>query len=195
MNNKVGFTIRFLKYHTNLFFRCCSSARGVEFAYQKPFFDNMDDEPQPLHYDFRKLCYEALFYYMVGLEWENLGSNTHTSLVIGDEVDETLLAEYDLHCHQTLLPPSRPKKVTGLVGDGHHKVLVKRYGTEVAENKRHVGRSREDGNENRGHGHGWFMLIDHSCSRIVGVVRQDELEGSKVVTASLLKKLALLPEG
>lgn len=71
---------------------------------------------------------------------------------------------------------------------------MKRYGTEVAENKRHVGRSREDGNENRGHGHGWFMLIDPSCSRTVGVVRQDELEGSKVVTASLLKKLALLPE-
>ena len=91
MNDKVGFTIRFLTYHTNLFFRCCSSARGVEFAYQKPFFDNMDVEPQHLHYDFRKLCYEALFYYMVGLEWENLGSDKHTSLVIGDEVDETLL--------------------------------------------------------------------------------------------------------
>jgi hypothetical protein len=26
---------------------------------------------------------------MVGLEWENLGSDKHTSLVIGDEVDET----------------------------------------------------------------------------------------------------------
>ena len=37
INMKVGFTIRFLKYHAYLFFRCCSTGRGVHFAYEQTF--------------------------------------------------------------------------------------------------------------------------------------------------------------
>ena len=81
INMKVGFTIRFLKYHAYLFFRCCSTGRGVHFAYEQTFFDNLADETPPLHTKFRELYYDGLFYYMVGLEWEVLGK--HTSIVIG----------------------------------------------------------------------------------------------------------------
>ena len=122
INMKVGFTIRFLKYHASLFFRCCSTGRGIHFAYEQTFFDNLADETPPLHTKFRELYYDGLFYYMVGLEWEVLGK--HTSIVIGKEIDESTLMTYDAHCHEHLLPPLRPKKVSGVVADGHHKVLV-----------------------------------------------------------------------
>lgn len=135
INTKVGFTIGFLKYHANLLFRSCSSGCGVQFAYQNTFFDTQDDETfKPLHRKFRELYYDALFYYMVGLEWEHLGKNT--SIVIGNEIDRNALMHYDSHCHAHLLPPQYPKKVTGLVGDGHQKALVKACGSEVASDKK-----------------------------------------------------------
>ena len=114
--------------------------------------------------------------------------------MIGNEIDEGTLKVYDDHCHQNLLPPRQPKKVTGLVGDGHQKVLLKLCGHESTSQKRRVGRPRDDGNENRGHGHGWFMLIDPVSSRILGIVSQDVPENNKVVSASLLKILPLYPK-
>ena len=191
INMKVGFTIRFLKYHAYLFFRCCSTGRGVHFAYEQTFFDNLADETPPLHTKFRELYYDGLFYYMVGLEWEVLGK--HTSIVIGKEIDESTLMTYDAHCHEHLLPPLRPKKVSGVVADGHHKVLVKTCGNQTPTNKNRVGRPRDDGNQKRGHGHGWFMVVDPVSGRILGVTSQDEPEGNKVVTQSLLKILPQYP--
>eukprot|EP00435_Cladocopium_sp_Y103_P046658 s2045_g13.t1 len=191
INMKVGFTIRFLKYHASLLFRCCSTGRGVHFAYEHTFFDDLADETPSLHTKFRELYYDGLFYYMVGLEWEILGK--HTSIVLGKEIDENTLKKYDAHCHEQLLPPLRPKKVTGVVADGHHKVLVKCCGDQTPTKKNRVGRPRDDGNQKRGHGHGWFMVIDPVSGRILAVTSQDEPEGNKVVTQSLLKILPQYP--
>ena len=193
VNTKVGFTIRFLKYHSFQFFRCCSTGRGVEWAFEKTFFDNPQKHDAPkLHYGFRKLYYDALFYYMVALEWEILGK--HMSVVIGKELDEKILDEYDTHCHEYLLPPAHPKKVTALVGDGHQKVLMKTCGAIGNASKKRAGRPRQDGHEKRSHGHGWFMLIDPVSARILSVVPQDQPEGNTVATHSLLKVLPKYPK-
>ena len=95
--------------------------------------------------------------------------------------------------HQHLLPPLRPKKITGVVAGGHHKVLVKTCGAEILPMKNRVARPRDDGNEKRGHGHGWFMVIDPVSGRILGVVTQDEPEGNAVVTQALLQILPYYP--
>ena len=89
--------------------------------------------------------------------------------------------------------PCAPRKVSGVVADGHHKVLVKTCGNQTPTNKNRVGWPRDDGNQKRGHGHGWFMVVDPVSGRILGVTSQDEPEGNKVVTQSLLKILPQYP--
>ena len=120
INSKVGFTIRYLKYHAHLLVRCAASARGLEWCYEKTFFDGCGDK-MGWEGNFRKLHYDALVYYMVAIEWEKIGK--HTSLAIGNELNEETLNQYDHFCHENLFPPSRRNKVTAIVCDGHQKVL------------------------------------------------------------------------
>ena len=189
LNVKVGFTIRYLKYHAHLLFRCVTSARGIEWSFQKTFFDVHHDQPRMgWEGNFRKLHYDALFYYMVSLEMELVGR--HLQVRIGNELTEQNLALYDQHCHEQEFPPVCPRRVTAVVADGHQKVLIKCEGN--AASKR-AGRPRKDGHEKKRHGHGWFMILDPKSSRILCAIPQDKPEGNDIIKEALCKVLPLYP--
>lgn len=191
LTTKVGFTIRYLKYRSLLFFRCATTARGLEWAYEKAFFNQSIGQPaMGWTGHFRELHYDVLFYYLVSIEMEKIGK--HTSIVIGRELTKETLHLYD-HCHRHILPPPSPQKVTALVGDGHHKVMIKCTSAQASP-KRRAGRPRKGSDGQRRHGHGWFMLVDPKTSRILSVVSQDNPEGNEVTSQALLKVLHLYPK-
>ena len=76
VNSKVGFTIRylkFLKYHAHLLFRCAASARGLEWRYEKTFFDG-SGEKLGWEGNFRKFALRCSFLlhgrHLVGEDWQ-----------------------------------------------------------------------------------------------------------------------------
>ena len=162
---------------------------ALPWCYEKTFFDGCGDK-MGWEGNSRKLHYDALFYYMVAIEWEKIGK--HTSLAIGNELNEEALNQYDHFCHENLFPPSRRNKVTAIVCDGHQKVLMKCLGKKVSTSR--SGRPRKDGVKKEEHNHGWFMVIDPCTSRILAIESLDKPENNEIVTRSVTKVLPLYPK-
>lgn len=182
---RIACTIRYLKYHSQLFFRCATTARGLEWAYQTTFFDESFGQPtMGWAGHFHKLHYNAIFFYMVGTELEAVGKRL--TVRVGEELTQETLQLYDRHCHEHVLPPVSPKKGDSLSGG-----WPSQSSDQVLPWKRRAGRPRKGGKQKRRQGHGWLMLVDPSTSRIVSVVSQDVPESNAVVSESLLKVLPL----
>ena len=101
-----------------------TSARSVEWAFEKTFFDQTQGQPSMgWTGNCRKLHYDVLFYDLVSMEMEPLGR--HLQVELGNELTHQTLQLFNQYCHEHHFPPPVPSKVTALVGDGHQKVMVK----------------------------------------------------------------------
>jgi len=135
VNSKCGFTIDYLKYHEELYFRGHVATRAVAHAYKSVFGEDMSVVPGW----FRQLHEHALFYKVALQELEVLG--LHLQIEIENEVSDEALVLYKALCYGTFFPPSNRSQVTTIVGDGHGQVQVKC--NEGAGPKKRGGRPRQ----------------------------------------------------
>ena len=177
VNNKLGFSLDYLKYHSALEFRGFLAARAIEAAY-KSVFDHEHSEVR-----FRAMHADCVMYWLALQELSLIGCEK--DIVIGDEISEAALRKYDDYVHKVAFPPKKRASVTELVGDGHSKVHIK-----CGETTTHAGRPRKDGSL-KPFGHGWFMLVNPQDQRILCVVAMDKPENNPVVQKSLEKVLPL----
>ena len=177
VNNKLGFSLDYLKYHSALEFRGFLAARAIEAAY-KSVFDHEHSEVR-----FRAMHADCVMYWLALQELSLIGREK--DIVIGDEISEAALRKYDDYVHKVAFPPKKRASVTELVGDGHSKVHIK-----CGETTTHAGRPRKDGSL-KPFGHGWFMLVNPQDQRILCVVAMDKPENNPVVQKSLEKVLPL----
>ena len=89
-------------------------------------------------------------------------------IIIGREITEEALTQYDAHLHENEFPPKSRDEVRELAGDGHEKVLLK---CQVPPMKR-SGRPRGKKAKKKNWNNGWFMITHPKSKRIVSIVEQ-----------------------
>ena len=124
VSNKRAYTVRYLRFHENLLFRCFTSARGIDWVMKETFSDRgAVGYGKVFKDDYRKDHMDALVYFLAVQELEPLGA--HTSVAIGKDIAESTFEAYNDHVHVNVFRVNDPSAVTVLVGDGHEKVLTK----------------------------------------------------------------------
>ena len=194
VTDKTCFSLRFLRYHAALQFRCGLTASAVAWSYNEAF-QGSGDAKVVYTSKLRSLLGAALTYYAALQEFEVIEEDT--KLVIGEEISQRALSKYSEHVHSVDFVPRDPTHVKELVGDGHEKVSMK---CSTPPQKRsgkpkQVRRGKHRGKKAppKAMTNGWFMLVHPSTMRIVGVTPQIEPENNAVVTASLEKILPYYP--
>ena len=178
---KKAFSIKYLMYHEELFFRCHLSSAAISHAYRTVH----KDVDAHLHFHFHELHGHALFYFMAIRELQGLG--VHRSIVLENELCDEHLELYESHCLASLFPPSGRKKVTSLVIDGHQKLRMQ---YSEAPSKR-AGRPRKSESTVGNYTNGWMMACDPASGHILGVQSMFEAEDNKVAGETLEKILWL----
>ena len=184
INSKKAFSIKYLKYHEELFFRGHLSSAAVSHAYRTVH----EDAEAHILSQFHKLHGNALFYFMSLRELEPLG--VHQSIVIDDELSDAHLDLYESFCLSSLLPPTDRRKVTSLVIDGHQKVKMQ---CAEAPSKR-AGRPRKSATTVGNYTNGWMMACDPASGRIVGLKSMYEPEDNQIASETLEQILWLYPK-
>lgn len=183
INSKCGFTLDYLRYHEELYFRGHVATRAVSHAYNSVFYDSMSVVMDR----FRKSHENAMFYVLAIQELEKLG--LHLTIEIENELTDHALSMYKAFCHASIFPPSDRNLVKTIVGDGHSSVQVK---CSQGPMKR-AGRPRRKPRKTGYHANGWFFLCDPKTSRILYMSMMLEPEGNETATASLKETLWLYP--
>lgn len=119
VSSKCGFTMDYLKYHEELYFRGHVATRAVAHAYEAVYREDMSVVPGW----FRQFHEHALFYKIALQELEVLG--LHSKIETENEISDEALSLYKALCYGILFPPVNRSQVTVLVGDGHGQVQVK----------------------------------------------------------------------
>ena len=184
INSKKAFSVKYLKYHEELFFRGHLSSAAVSHAYHTVH----EDADAHILSHFHKLHGNAIFYFMAIRELEAL--DVHQSIVIDDELNDAHLELYESYCLSSLLPPADRRKVTSLVIDGHQKVKMQ---CAEAPSKR-AGRPRKSETSVGNYTNGWMMACDPTSGRILGLQSMFEPEDNQVASDTLEKILWLYPK-
>ncbi|CAK9027085.1 Uncharacterized protein SCF082_LOCUS17766, partial [Durusdinium trenchii] len=99
VSSKCGFTMDYLKYHEELYFRGHVATRAVAHAYEAVYREDMSVVPGW----FRQFHEHALFYKIALQELEVLG--LHSKIETENEISDEALSLYKALCYGILFPP------------------------------------------------------------------------------------------
>lgn len=117
VSTKRGFTVRFLKFFSDLAFRGYVSSSAVQWVYDRSFPDSALTRGDRLHTT-------AIMYYHILKEMKAAGCD-EVEFNVDEDVPKRVLNTIDKHLHDTVFPGEQASTVTELVGDGNAKVLTK----------------------------------------------------------------------
>ena len=146
VNTKVGFALPFLQYHSRMEFRAFLSSRAIEDVYRHTFGVKHDGDANNRW----RLAYSSAIMYYITIQ-ELAPLDLH--LKVGNEVTPEILAKYEQHVLQNVLPTKQKASVSEVVCDGHAKVHIK-----CSSPHSHAGQPRKDGTP-KPYGHGRFKRI------------------------------------
>ena len=97
----------------------------------------------------------------------------HLKIILGNEVTPGILSKYEQHVLQNIHPAKQKAKVAEVVRDRHAKVHIKCSSSYTAD---------QPGNEesSKPYGHGWFMIVNLTDTRISWAKPMLKLEGNKM---------------
>jgi hypothetical protein len=189
VNNKIGFSKKFLEYQEALHFRGYLSSAAAGYAGRKVLFANDKGDQKAWQDRYR----DARFLRLAMTEFKVLGNDRLFNIQIGAEVDKEALAEYDVHMHRNVFPPADRQNVREMSGDGHEKVTVRACGADEFVLRRRVGRPRANRAEKKRFTNGWFMISCPRDGRVISVVQQIQPENNLVKIEALRKIQGLYP--
>jgi hypothetical protein len=186
---QTGFEKKFLEYHSMLHFRGYISAGAIAFAAGEVLFSDSNLG----EFWWAKTFRDAQFLRMVMQELFEVQKSLVYEIIIGDELSAKALRAYDDYMHRVGFLPANPDDVKELCGDGHEKVLVKLCCDDEKPKKR-SGPPSSKRSTAFPYNNGWFMAVNPTDGRVLGVQEQFEPENNQVVIDCLNRVLPGLPQ-
>jgi hypothetical protein len=194
LNDKIGFTVPYLRFMASLQFRGFVSYSAFAWSARRTFdtqgkaFEGQTSYGEYTDQQFRLKLTAAVRYFLAMQEFELI--DAHMWLPVEENLPADLVEKYDAYLHQFEFPPANPEEIKEVVGDGHEKVHVKCPGAARV----HAGQPRKTKDKReKPYTHGWYMLTDPRSQRILAVTQMLFPENNEQTAHTLRKILPYYP--
>ena len=150
-------------------FQAFLSTNAVEDVHRHTFGVKCDGEANNR---WRFACSSGVMCYIAIHELVRL--DLHLKIILGNEVTSEILSKYEQHVLRNILPAKQKAKVAEVVCDRPAKVHIK-----CSSSHTHADQPGND-ESSKPCGHGWFMIVNLTDTRISWAKPMPKLEGNEM---------------